>query len=192
MFIRLTNGKPETYTIGQLRRDNPQTSFPKHPSDELLAEWNVYSCVQQDLPAYDHLTEKVSEGPIEQINGVWTRTWAVEQLPEEEASERKKREIKARRDEAINAGTTVNGVSVATDDISQQRITGAALAVQIDPTTTVNWKMPDGTFTTLTSTQIIAIAQAVRAHIQACFDREAELLNALATDQPYDLTTGWP
>mgnify|MGYP001066182816 FL=1 len=81
MHIKLTNGIPEMYSIGQLRRDNPQTSFPKRPGDELLAEWGVYPCVQQDQPDYDRLTEKVSEGPIEQIDGVWTWTWRVEDKP---------------------------------------------------------------------------------------------------------------
>jgi hypothetical protein len=40
--LKITNGQPETYSIGQLRRDNPNTSFPKVPSDALLADWGVY------------------------------------------------------------------------------------------------------------------------------------------------------
>ena len=99
MHIKLTKGIPEIYTIRQLRRDNPQTSFPKRPGDELLAEWGVYPCGQQNQPTYDRLTEKVREGPIEQIDGVWTKTWAVEQLPDEEASER----VRAERDRLLAA-----------------------------------------------------------------------------------------
>ncbi|WP_129590279.1 DUF4376 domain-containing protein [Roseovarius nitratireducens] len=102
------------------------------------------------------------------------------------------RRIKERRDKAMIGGVIVNGISIATDDLSQQRITGAALAAQIDSTTTVQWKMPDSTFAVLDAAQITGIAQAVRAHVQACFDREAELLSALFSGEPYDIETGWP
>jgi len=99
MHIKLTNGTPEIYSIGQLRRDNPQTSFPKQPSDELLAEWDVYPYVMAAKPDHDPLTEKVSQGPIEQIDGVWTKTWSVEQLPEEQAKE----QVRGKRDRLLAA-----------------------------------------------------------------------------------------
>ena len=101
------------------------------------------------------------------------------------------RAIRTRRDAAISAGITVAGMSVQTDDLSQQRITGAALAAMIDPTTTVNWKVADGQFVTLDAKTIIAVAQAVRAHVQACFDAEAkasELLSAGKDLTESDLT----
>lgn len=83
--------------------------------------------------------------------------------------------LKARRDLVMESGLTINGVHVQTDDLSQQRLTAAALAAQLDPASTVRWKTADGSFVTLNSSQIIAIAMAVRAHVQSCFDREAEL-----------------
>ena len=103
-----------------------------------------------------------------------------------------RRRIKARRDEALASGTLVAGVAVQTDDLSQQRIVGAALAASMDPQAEVNWKAADGTFVTLSAPQIIAIAQGVRAHVQACFDREAALLSALDAAAPYDIEDGWP
>jgi len=41
MHALIDNGSVEQYpyTIGNLRRDNPNTSFPKRPSDAMLAEW---------------------------------------------------------------------------------------------------------------------------------------------------------
>jgi hypothetical protein len=46
----------------------------------------------------------------------------------------------------------------------------------------------------LNAEQIIGLASTVRAHVQACFDREAELLEALAegTLTPEMIDTGWP
>jgi hypothetical protein len=35
-------------------------------------------------------------------------------------------------------------------------------------------------------------AQAVRTHVQACFDREAELLDAMMPGAAYDIEAGWP
>lgn len=102
--------------------------------------------------------------------------------------------LKARRDQAIAAGITVSGMAVATDDLSQQRITGAALAASLDGDYSVNWKTEAG-FVELSAAQVLAVAQAVRAHVQACFDREAELLPLIeAADDPasVEIDGGWP
>lgn len=100
--------------------------------------------------------------------------------------------IRARRDQAINAGITVAGVPIHTDETSQTRIMGAAVSAMLDPAYEVQWKTAGGVFVPLTAPQVIAIAQAVRAHAQACFDREAALLQALAQGEPYDIGAGWP
>lgn len=86
----------------------------------------------------------------------------------------KKQGIAAARYEAETAGTTVNGVTIDTGRDSQALITGAALAAVIDGEYSLNWKTPTG-FIHLTAPEIIAVAQAVRAHVQSCFDREGEL-----------------
>ena len=83
--------------------------------------------------------------------------------------------LKLARDAAIARGIEVNGLHVQTDDLSQSRLTAAALAARLDPEATVRWKLATGAFVELTAPQIIALALAVRAHVQACFDREAEL-----------------
>ena len=83
--------------------------------------------------------------------------------------------LKSARDAAVDSGITVDGMQVQTDDLSQSRLTAAALAAQLDPGATVRWKLATGAFVELTAPQIIALALAVRAHVQACFDREADL-----------------
>ena len=100
--------------------------------------------------------------------------------------------IKDRRDQAITAGITVAGVPIHTDEISQTRITGAAVAAIMDADYSVQWKAADGTFVTLSAAQVIGIASAVRAHVQAAFDREAELRAAVLAGDPYDIEVGWP
>lgn len=93
--------------------------------------------------------------------------------------------LKSARDAAIAAGIEVNGVHVQTDDLSQQRLTSAALAAQIDPGTPVLWKTATGEFVALTAPEVIALALAARNHVQACFNREAELAALIRTaDDP--------
>ena len=87
----------------------------------------------------------------------------------------KKTEIAAARYAAEIVGIEYEGNLIATDRDSQTLITGAALAATLDSAYTLSWKMAKGEFINLTSAQIIAIAQAVRRHVQRCFDHEAEL-----------------
>ena len=87
----------------------------------------------------------------------------------------KKAEIAAMRYEAEIAGTVVNAVTIDTGRDSQALITGAAVAAMLDDDYSLNWKTESG-FIHLTAPEIIAVAQAVRAHVQLCFDREGELV----------------
>lgn len=96
--------------------------------------------------------------------------------------------IKARRDQAIASGITVAGMALATDDLSQARIMGAALSAILDPGYEVQWKTAAG-FVTLTAPQVIGLATAIRAHVQACFDREADLLADLDAGEAVEIET---
>lgn len=100
--------------------------------------------------------------------------------------------IRARRDLEINRGISVAGVQIQTDEKSQARIMGAALSALLDPDYTLDWHAADGSILTLTGQQVIGIAQAVRAHVQACFDRTAVLLAELSAGGSADPDTGWP
>ena len=81
MFIKLTNGIPETYTIGQLRRDNPQTSFPKDIPTDMLAAYDVYPVKRVPAPSYNELTQLIRVVDPVQIDGEWTQQWETLDLP---------------------------------------------------------------------------------------------------------------
>ena len=85
MFVKVTNGTPQYYTLGQLRRDNPQTSFPRSVSESLLAQYGIYPVTLTPAPTVNPLTEFSTEA-IEQVDGVWCQVWSVAQLPPETAS----------------------------------------------------------------------------------------------------------
>ena len=94
MHLKLTNGQPEKYSIGQLRRDNPNTSFPKAPTDQLLADWGVYQYTVPVRPDFDPLVQECIEGNFVEVNGAWMLPWVVEQSSLEQAA----RNIRGKRD----------------------------------------------------------------------------------------------
>lgn len=90
-------------------------------------------------------------------------------------------------------GIMFMGMPIDTGRDSQGLITGATLASVMDPTYICNWKTPIG-WVQLDAPTLAGIAQAVRQHVQACFDRESVL--AIAVDagtytMPM-LELGWP
>jgi len=92
-----------------------------------------------------------------------------------------------KRVEVEEGGIVVNGVPVATDRAhSQVKITAAYVKAMANPEFEVtNWKVAPGVFIpSLDAETIIAIGDAVTAHIQACFDKEAELAAMITADPP--------
>ena len=96
----------------------------------------------------------------------------------EDLKERKKQEIAAARYEAETGGMEVNGAFVRTDRESQSMLTAAVLQAIQDSEYTCQWKTASG-WVTLDTPTLIAMGQAVRAHVQACFDREKTLCEAI-------------
>lgn len=66
-------------------------------------------------------------------------------------------------------GITVAGVPVATDDRSKQMIIGARVAANADPDWSTLWVGADGEIYPIDAPAIIAISDAVQAHVNACF-----------------------
>ena len=71
MYAKQTNGKWQIYSTGQLRRDNPQSSFPKLIPDEMLADYGVYPYTRPIAPECDPLTHRLTDGTFEQVDGAW-------------------------------------------------------------------------------------------------------------------------
>ena len=117
--------------------------------------------------------------------------------PLEDAKARKLAALATRRWRAEQAGTVLDGLPVATDTASQIKVVGAALAAQMDPGYLVQWKTATG-FITLDAMTVIGLAQAIRAHVQACFDNEAALSASIDAAEDHDalesidVEAGWP
>jgi len=115
--------------------------------------------------------EDISEAQTAAISGYFAP------MTLDEAKAAKKDEIAAARFAAETGGIVVGGAEIRTDRESQAMITGAALKAIQDAEYSCSWKT-DGGFVQLSAPQILAIADAVRAHVQECFDHE-RALNAL-------------
>lgn len=78
MYVKITSGSVDTfpYSVGQLRRDNPQTSFPRQVSDEMLAAYDVYPVSIDDQPSIDDRTQTVAQNATPTGSGsTWTLGW---------------------------------------------------------------------------------------------------------------------
>jgi hypothetical protein len=64
MHVKLTNGNVDQfpYTIGQFRRDNPNTSFPRQIPDTILRRYAVYEVTELEKPSHDPLVQTLVVG----------------------------------------------------------------------------------------------------------------------------------
>jgi hypothetical protein len=108
MYVLAPNQTVEIfpYSIGDLRRDNFNTSFPRNPSDAVLADWNMFPVVEQSPPAYNPANQNINQVNPTLISGKWVMTWAVTPATPEEITERteaKATEVRQQRNELLSA-----------------------------------------------------------------------------------------
>ena len=146
------------YEYSQMRKLYPNISFPE------------YSQIKQaDLPP--ELTLVVIDEAVQP------------ELTLDELKNVKKSEIADARYIAETDGIVINDAKIKTDRESQALIMGAAFAASLDNTYSVKWKTANG-FIDLSAVEILSAAQAVRKHVQECFNAEAKLaakIDACAT-----------
>jgi hypothetical protein len=89
MYLKATNGVVEKYpySIGLLRKDNPRTSFPKNPTDAVLAGYGMYP-VRETNPTVGTDQKLVKSWTPEFINGEWVLNHQAVDMTAEEIAER--------------------------------------------------------------------------------------------------------
>lgn len=85
-YIKVVDGNPIGYSIGQLKKENPNVSFPKWPSEDQLKDYNVYKVKLIEQPKVE-ISQKVTEGNPVFIDGEWVQNWIVEDLKDEDVAE---------------------------------------------------------------------------------------------------------
>lgn len=104
MFVKITNGQVTKYpyTVGDLRRENPNTSFPKKIREETMADYGMYPVGYQAAPDYDPMTHRLQHSnQPELVGGEWKLTKTAVALTSEQiadAAAAKAAEMRQKRD----------------------------------------------------------------------------------------------
>lgn len=89
-YVKVTSGNVDIYpySVGQLRRDNPNTSFPKQVPENILEEYGVYAVSILDIPEIDERTQRANQNTLPSlIGGNWSIGWSVIDKTAEEIQE---------------------------------------------------------------------------------------------------------
>ena len=120
--------------------------------------------------------------------------WVIQEKDLNDVKLRWKSKItETRYDREINSHPTLD-----TTRESQAMINGVWSASQINPDITINFKNPNGTWVNVDANTINEIATGVIDHVQACFDNERALHEAVDTANTtpdvvaIDVYSGWP
>jgi len=89
MYALITNGEVEKYpySIGLLRKDNPNTSFPKTPKDAILVDYGVYP-VMETNPTVGADQKLVKSWTPELVSGEWVLNHQAVDMTSEDVAER--------------------------------------------------------------------------------------------------------
>lgn len=94
MFVKIVDGVPTPYSQSQLRRDNPNVSFPRDLTDEVLLEFGAYKVKPPIKPDFNEDTQKLLEGDLAYIDGAWRKLVTVVDLSPEELQSKRDAKIR--------------------------------------------------------------------------------------------------
>ena len=105
MYAKLNNGQLQKYpyTLGMLRKDNHNVSFPKVMTDEIFAQFGVVRVTSTPRPEYDHTKE--FNVTAEQVNGAWVEKWVATDVSAEEIAQRTENQannVRAERNQKLS------------------------------------------------------------------------------------------
>ncbi|MDO8840673.1 MAG: DUF4376 domain-containing protein [Parvibaculum sp.] len=173
-----------------VRDDRPllwRTDSGERPTDEYLAEVGYAGLIETPAPAHDPLTHRAVKRPWQIDGAEIVEAWDVVALNSQEQADAlaaHKEMLAAHaadtRWQVECGGLEAGGVQIATDDRSKMMIGFAQARALANPAYMTGWKGADGAFVMLDASVVIAIANAVAAHVEACFALEATVLAAIA------------
>lgn len=118
MLIKLENGKATRTSIAELIVGNPSVSFPETMTNETLAEFGVYECVETEKPNIDH-TKNLIESFVKESDG-WVLKWEIVNASDIEISERISdawENLRAERNYRLSGTDWTQGKDIS-DDVS--------------------------------------------------------------------------
>jgi hypothetical protein len=112
MYIKLENGEVSEYDLRNLKKENPSMSFPQVLSPQLLADFNIFECTEEEDPVIDHYWQQVERGDFEKTATGWILRKIVSNRPLEEAQF----EVRARRDSLLQSSDWTHVTDSALSD----------------------------------------------------------------------------
>lgn len=192
------------YSVTDLRRDHPDTSFPAEPSDECLAGFRVVPVVATDPPPASLIERIEHAGPVF-ADGVWTQQWAVEPLPLDEAKAALWTRAKAIRESIADAPGALVATpfgTVQSDATSQRNINGmvtmALIAQGMGAPFSEAFTLADNSVVTLSAPQMIGLGVAVGQHVASAYARGRVIRDAIESAADHaalsaiDVEADWP
>ena len=170
MLVKVTGSTATPYSYEQLRRENPQVSFPKVPTDALLAEYSIFRASEDAKPSDFHAeTELV----VADVDGKKAITLKWKEVDLNDVKQKAINKLSAIRRQRIDAGFDFGGMTAPCDDESQRVYTGAYVLAKDFPDMKRKWKLPSG-FVELGATELQQLSLLASQHVQAQFDWQAE------------------
>lgn len=107
MFVKITNGQVDQYpyTIGDLRKANPNVSFPRNLPNDTLAQFGVYPVTIAPAPEFNARTHRLVTQQPTLVNNVWTVTKSVvakDQTQIDHENAQKAADVRAKRNQKIS------------------------------------------------------------------------------------------
>lgn len=108
MYALIQNGQVSKYpySAGELKQDNPQTSYPSPLTDEVLARNGVVVVAATSAPTHNEGTHGVREVAPEQVGGAWQQKWETYALSAQDAANKmaaKAAKVRELRNEKLSA-----------------------------------------------------------------------------------------
>lgn len=202
MYAIVENNQPRAASPAAVKAHVEAQLGGQHPVS-VIRQWTeayrnelgVYTVVVTKAALLDYQTHQ--QQPLALANGKVTQAYTAVDVDLDVAKEQAREVLADKRYEVETGGITVNGTLVKTDRETQAILTAARTRALEDANFSVDWKISNGVFATLDAATIIAIANAVADHVQACFSNEKALdaLIEAAADvdavRAVDIQSGW-
>jgi hypothetical protein len=186
-------------TLKEFKRAHPNRYVSWDMPKEQLAELGVALLRYDNEPDYDPEWQRaVAHDPILDEEGSWRVRYSIVTRPVVEVRAYPLEQLTYLLEEKEDAGIFVEGAVVTTDAKSRVRLLENRPFALEDSTFSMRWGTVESGFLTLDAATIIAWADAVRSHIQACLTTATQhRANLLALNESqaiaaYDIYVDWP
>lgn len=100
MYAKIVDGQVNKYpySILELRKDNPQVSYPENPNEEVLKSLGIFFVTPKNPPAHERATQRCDRVLPTFQNGKWVETWQISEL-----SDTEKEQVKAEKEQEVRA-----------------------------------------------------------------------------------------